>query len=377
MRILIAADIFPPQSGGPATYSVMLANELTKTDEVTIVSLNPQSDKTAVSCPIFVVSEKSKILKYWHYFWLLFKQAKDADVIYAMGPVNAGLPAMLAAQFRRKRLVTKVVGDYAWEQGVQRFGVKDNIDYFQTKNNYAWQVWFLRAVERLVVSKSDNVIVPSGYLKGIVMRWGQNGHCVCVVYNTADLKTVCAIEKPANEKRIVSAGRLVPWKGMDVLIRTMSAVIKKHPTAKLKIFGDGPERKNLQNLISSLRLEHIIALQGNLPHQDFLCRLASADLFVLNSGYEGLSHLILEALHSNVPVLASRMGGNGELILSGKNGDLFTLNNKEEISEKIIQILDKNNLNWSETEKQEFFDKFSLESMVKNTREILQNVCKP
>src|SRR3989338_5986709 len=128
MKILIVADIFPPQSGGPATYSVMLANELVKTYEVTIVSLKPQSDKTSVHCRLFVVPEKSKILKYWHYFWLLFKQAKDADVVYAMGPVNAGLPAMLAAKLRRKRLVTKVVGDYAWEQGVQRFGVKDNID---------------------------------------------------------------------------------------------------------------------------------------------------------------------------------------------------------------------------------------------------------
>ena len=73
MKILIAADIFPPQPGGPATYVVTIANELTKMgDDIKIVSLNPNSDIKAVICKISVVAYKNKLLKYLDYFRLLF-----------------------------------------------------------------------------------------------------------------------------------------------------------------------------------------------------------------------------------------------------------------------------------------------------------------
>ena len=137
MRILIAADIFPPQPGGPATYVVTLANELTKIgDDVKVVSLNPKADDNAVMCKAFHTAYKSKILRYLSYFFLLLKHSKGADLIYAMGPVNAGFSALLVSKLRHKKLAVKVVGDYAWEQGVQRFGVKESIDEFQTKNKY-------------------------------------------------------------------------------------------------------------------------------------------------------------------------------------------------------------------------------------------------
>lgn len=377
MRILIAADIFPPQSGGPATYSVLLANELAKLgDEVKIISLNPYSDKKAVNCEVFPVLNKGKVLKYIHYFWLLFKHAKNAEVIYAMGPVNAGLPALLAAKLRKKKLMLKVVGDYAWEQGVQRFNVQESMDEFQKNNSYAWQVNFLRWVERMVARNSNTIIVPSRYLKSIVLSWGAVGHCIQVIYNSSHPSEVCPAEKPLNEKWIVSAGRLVSWKGMDKLIEIMPEIIIKFPEARLKIFGEGPEREDLKAKAARLKLEEFVEIPGNLARRDLLCQIAKAQMFVLNSGYEGLSHLLIEALHCGTPVLASRAGGNQELIVSGKNGELFELNNKEEIKENILKLLANNNLVWSAEEKKIFFEQFSVTAMIKNTREILQGICK-
>src|SRR3989344_7995859 len=103
MKLLIAADIFPPESGGPATYCVTLANELVKLgDEVKIVSLNPNSDRSLVPCSLFLVHFKNKLFRYLEYTWLLFWHAKWADVIYAMGPVNAGFPAYIASKMRAK-----------------------------------------------------------------------------------------------------------------------------------------------------------------------------------------------------------------------------------------------------------------------------------
>lgn len=99
MRLLIAADIFPPESGGPATYAVTLANELWKQGvAVKIVSLNPNSYQSKVQCAVYKVKSHHKFLRYFEYLFLLLKQVTTSDVVYAMGPVNAGLPALVAAR---------------------------------------------------------------------------------------------------------------------------------------------------------------------------------------------------------------------------------------------------------------------------------------
>lgn len=392
MKILIAADIFPPQPGGPATYVVALANELTKIgDDVVVVSLNPEADDNAVICNAYHTKYKNKLLRYFHYLLLLAKHSKSADVVYAMGPVNAGLPALVVSKLKRKNLVVKVVGDYAWEQGVQRYGVKGSIDEFQKRKNYSFNVRILKFIQKFVVRHANSVVVPSKYLKGIVVGWGLSWHCVQVIYNSSNFKDFVPREKPKDEKWIISVGRLVSWKGMDILIDVVSDIAKTIPNLKLKILGDGPELDKLRLKVKDQKLENIVDLPGAMPRNEVLSYLSASDIFVLNSAYEGLSHVMLEALHLGIPVLASNKGGNPELILPGKNGNLFELNNKEEIKKKIFKFLGNQpladltgslqassvqGLLWSEKEKQEFFDQFSLEKMVGETKEVLRIVCK-
>src|SRR3989338_8948035 len=159
MKLLIAADIFPPQSGGPATYAVTLANELMKQGvEVVIVSLNPDSDQSVVSCSMYRVSWQNKLLRYLQYLWLLFKYSGKVDVVYAMGPVNAGFPAWLAAPPPPKKSAAKVEGDYACEQSTQRFGVTDSMAVFQKQRHYSAIVQFLKWLESFVVRRADRVI---------------------------------------------------------------------------------------------------------------------------------------------------------------------------------------------------------------------------
>ena len=58
---------------------------------------------------------------------------RNADIIFAQDPVSVGFPAACAAKILRKKFLLKIVGDYAWEQGMQRFGISDLIDEFQRK----------------------------------------------------------------------------------------------------------------------------------------------------------------------------------------------------------------------------------------------------
>ncbi len=382
MKILLAADIFPPQVGGPATYVVTLANEFTKLgDDVRVVSLNSNSDKSMINCSLSAVRFNNKFLKYLHYFWLLLKNIIATDVVYAMGPVNAGFPSMLLAKLFRKTFVVKVVGDYAWEQYMNlESKVNDSkfvsIDDFQKKNiALPFKIKFLKWVEHFVCKQANTVIVPSEYLKKIVKNWGANRHCIEVVYNTAEFKKNLP-KKVERDNSIIFVGRLVPWKGVDTLIKVFRGVNKEMPETTLKIVGDGPEMKNLKKLTANLQIEKKVKFFGNVGHEEVLKEMKKSSVFVLNSSYEGLSHVLLEAIFADLPVLASDVGGNSELIIKGGNGELFAYNNEKEMEEKIIKMISKNNLDWSEKEKDDFFEKFALTKMVEDTKKVITNLCR-
>src|SRR5450631_1002176 len=131
MKILIATGLYPPQSGGPATYSKLLHDEL------------PKHDIAVVVLPFSTVQHIPKVFRHTAYFFRVISQSAGCTIIYALDPVSVGLPASLAALLLRKKFILRVAGDYAWEQGRQRFGVKEELDEFQTKK-YGWSVEIFR-----------------------------------------------------------------------------------------------------------------------------------------------------------------------------------------------------------------------------------------
>jgi glycosyltransferase involved in cell wall biosynthesis len=343
MNILIAADIFPPASGGPATYSSNLLRELPKQGHTVKVVTHIHEKLENEPANVFRVKNSSFLQRYFGYFRLLEKHTKDVDVIYAMGPVNAGLPAFLVSKILNKKLVCKVVGDYAWEQGVARFGVKELPDEFQYKK-YGWRVELIRKIEKYICKKADHVIVPSEYLKKIVKGWGVLQDRITVVYNapTEHLNTHSAnifCNKFKNKKIIFTAGRLMPWKGVSALVELMPELLKKESTAHLVIAGDGPERKNLEAKINNLELENNVSLLGKIASSEMQELFKQSVMFILNSGYEGMPHVVLEAFEAGCPVAVSNEGGNSEVVEDKKTGLLFKYNDKESISNAINLLL--------------------------------------
>src|SRR3989344_4924157 len=280
-KILIVTGIYPPDVGGPATYSKILFDELPKKGiGVEILSFGE-------------VGHLPKIIRHFVYFYKVLRSGRSADLIFAQDPVSVGFPAMLAAKILRKKFLLKIVGDYAWEQGVQRFGVKKVLDDF-LKNRYRWEVELFRKIECLVANRADKIIVPSEYLKGVVTKWGIGPEKIYVVYNAFQDNELFRFPRFAQggfakpgQRLIVSAGRLVPWKGFDALIEIMPEILKEVPDARLVIIGDGPEKQNLESRIKNLELEEEVTLTDTLPHEKVLEYLAAADVFVLNTAYEG------------------------------------------------------------------------------------------
>ncbi|MEX0651983.1 MAG: glycosyltransferase family 4 protein [Candidatus Paceibacterota bacterium] len=339
MRILIATGVYAPQIGGPATYVKILERLL------------PQHGISVKVVPFNSVSGFPVIIRHILFAYHIFRLGKKADVIYALDPISVGVPSALIARILGKRFFVRIAGDYAWEQGVQRFKVTDHLDVFSKKNDdYLIPVLIIKKLQKTVAQYAESVIVPSKYFKGVIENWGVDAKKIQVIYSVAeeipfqgkkaDLRNLLMFKG----KIVASAGRLVPWKGFEALIEIVPRLIKRYPSFKLLIAGDGPEMEKLSTMVSDKKLDAYVALTGNLESDVLFKYIRVADVFVLNTNYEGLSHQLLEVMAIGTPIITTDIGGNPELIDDSVNGLLVDFNNTDELYKKIITVLDSQDL---------------------------------
>lgn len=137
---------------------------------------------------------------------------------------------------------------------------------------------------------------------------------------------------------IGSAGRMVAVKDYPTLVR---AFIRLHGMApdpaglRLFLVGDGPDRVSCQQLIETAGLAGQAWFAGNRDDVPELMR--AMDLFVLPSLGEGISNTILEAMATGLPVVASRVGGNPELVQAGRTGSLFTAGDVDALARLLLE----------------------------------------
>ncbi len=327
MKILICSGIFPPDIGGPATYSHFLAEELSKRGHQPVVIC--YSDKRRADGDADYVNRisrsKWKIPHYSEYLFQAFRLGRRADVLYAQDPISSGLPAMVAAGLLGKSFAVKITGDYSWEQAMWKGKTRLLIDEFQNAPK-PWLVRLMRFIQIRVCRSAKKVVVPSHYLKRLVAGWGIASEKIEVIYNS--VPKLMNTDRDASRRElnlgsrdfyVLTAGRPMPWKGFAVLERVFRGIAADNPDIKTEI-------------------------AAGLPHGEFLRRLAAADVFVLNSGYEGLAHILLEAMQLGVPIVASDAGGNIELIEQEKTGLLVRYNDEKSLTEAILRLYRDPNL---------------------------------
>jgi glycosyltransferase involved in cell wall biosynthesis len=152
-------------------------------------------------------------------------------------------------------------------------------------------------------------------------------------------------------------------------------LIKENPNFKLLVIGEGEERKHIEKKIKDLGLEDNVFLLGKVPHNKLAVYFKAADLFILNTGYEGFPHVILEAMDNGVPVITTKKGGNLEVIEDGVNGKLVEYNNKEEWKEAILNLLGDEGLrNKLITSAKEKMEQFSWDRLVKESLSVLESL---
>ncbi len=147
----------------------------------------------------------------------------------------------------------------------------------------------------------------------------------------------------SQSKIILSAGALLPIKGYDRVIEIGRMIFAKHPDWQWQICGEGPERKRLEQAINKAGLENNIRLCGEVRDMD--SRYASAAMYVLTSHMEGLPMVLLEAKSHGLPLISfDIMTGPGDIIRNGVNGWLIAENDTTAMAEKILALIDNNEL---------------------------------
>ncbi len=136
---------------------------------------------------------------------------------------------------------------------------------------------------------------------------------------------------------IISVGRLAKQKDFPTLLRSFAELIKKEP-ARLIILGEGPDRKDLESLITKLGLISTVKMPGHMDNP--LAYMSKADLFVLSSAWEGFGNVIVEALGCGLPVVSTDCpSGPWEILEGGKYGELIPVGDYKTLSKALREML--------------------------------------
>ncbi len=170
---------------------------------------------------------------------------------------------------------------------------------------------------------------------------------------------------------IGSTGRLIYQKNYEFLIGHFTKIKEKIPNAKVVIIGEGPDRENYEALIQKHGSQNDFFLVGELKNSHQYMK--GFDLFTLCSRYEGVSISLIEALYAGIPILASNVGGNPDVVGNNIN-ELFALDDFEDYLSKLVNI--KSNRNELIKFNFSIKDRFTLESFTNNYKDLFDGMQK-
>lgn len=241
--------------------------------------------------------------------------------------------------------------------------------------NYAEQMGLLygdtvgrisKSFERDALSWADAITAVS---KSAVEYYKKLGFDVHHIPNAIDLEQIPDVRQRLYLKQIIFVGRLSKEKGIDVLIEAFNMM---NNDAHLLIVGDGPEKKNLANQAKNSNIHFL----GYVEHKKVLEYMRGSDVLIQPSRKEGLSTTLLEAMYCKLPIIATNVGGNPELIDDKKTGLLIETEDPKQIVDSIEKIFNDKKLKSEliENAYQNIITKYSWNVVIKNYLDLYQKL---
>jgi glycosyltransferase involved in cell wall biosynthesis len=341
VKIILATPVYPPEFGGPATYTKGLALKLRDKHEIVIVAYASTSE-IIPGTTLFVASKRRPLpLRFLKYSVILFKAARGADVIYVQNAMAAGLPAVIVGMLRQIPVVLKFVGDEAWERASQEGHTEKRLEEFLAEPEGGWRTTLRMMIQGFVLRHADIVTTPSAYLRDAIVRtYGIKDGRAVVNYNAAVIDAEAVFSATPVPHQIVTTARLVEWKGLDGIIRAVSLLKEKYPDIRAVIAGDGPEEGKLKALAVELGVADCIKFTGRVSRAETWHLRKSSEVYVLNSTYEGLPHTALTSFAARIPMVATDIPGTNEAVYNEESGLLVPAGDDQALADAIARLFD-------------------------------------
>jgi glycosyltransferase involved in cell wall biosynthesis len=187
-------------------------------------------------------------------------------------------------------------------------------------------------LNRRAFAASDAIVANSNLVDDYIRRvYGAPGNKIHVVRNGIDLRRFAGSvrEQAASEPTIVAVGRVVRQKNPELFVRAAKMLLRETPGARFRWIGAGALDSRIAAELEREGLADRIRFEGE--RRDVERVLAAADLLWLTSDWEGLPNVVMEAMASGLPVVATDVGGTSELFPTGREGALVAAGDAEAI----------------------------------------------
>jgi glycosyltransferase involved in cell wall biosynthesis len=337
MRILILNSEYPPIGGGAGNASAHIADQLDRTGHTVTVltaafgSLPRTEQKGSVTVhrvpalrrrqdrsnpfeqALFILSAS---------FWTLqgIPRFKPHATLAFFG-VPSGAVAWLAKKIYQVPYIVSLRGG-----DVPGFRPYDFRVYHRLVAPFLRQIW----------RNADAVVANSNGLRQLANNF--DPHCeVPVIPNGVDLHAYTPPARDWSFPRLLSVGRLVHQKGLDLAMRALGGL--KEFRWEWQIVGDGPQMAALQSLAEELGIQDRVIFHGWQSREGLMECYRQANVFLFPSRHEGMPNAMLEAMASGLPVIASCIAGNEELVLHEKTGYLVPSEDIETLRTALKRVL--------------------------------------
>lgn len=367
-RILLIANTFPPIHGGSAVVYGGLCEHLPKGSIRVLTAARSHTDNQAIpgaadhdrQCgysvtriPLLRPVMLPPSTSVWEslrrlllidlplnlqIFWAAYREVKRHDInVVCMGElVSGGWLGLALKRWLGCRLLFYIHGEEVTTHTAGRLSGDRRQHYLAAADQVISVSSFTAAaLEReMKVAPEKITLIPNGV---------DTARFTPGPANPALLATWQISDQPV----VLTVGRLVPRKGIDMAIQAMALVVAKHPDAQHLIVGDGPYRRELEQLIVQLGLQRNVRLLGALPFHQVLDLFRSCQVFLMpnrtmpDGDTEGFGLVFREANACGKPAIGGRAGGAVDAIDDGDTGYLVDGHNAADIAQKVIQLLDE------------------------------------
>ncbi len=354
-KILIAAAIYPPDSGGPSIHAEAQYKWFTNQGYTTeLVALSHYM-------------KWPRGIRHFLYAINLFIKALRTNIVYAHDALGVGFIALIIARLLGQKIVLRIGGDRPWEneadQGLTNLSMKEWYEQKFYKHNTFYKL------TRFVISRVDMLVVTSGLLQELYCKYYDiDPKRIKIIANPISTLVNDAQEK---EQTIIFASRLVAYKNLAFVISALKTIFSIHPNLKFIIMGDGPERNRLEILSRQLQIESNVVFCGSVSHSEVISKTKKSLFTIAPALTEFNPNYVLQGISLGKPFIVSVENG---FPFSVPDAFIFNPRNEQDLILKVKGLLTDHGYADAKKQLQNIHFKMTWEDNLRANEEIVRSL---